>query len=68
VRGAIRCGENSLAIYYLGVPLALAGRMALVSISDQLAMQIALSFAGIPVMIAAASLLSSIKIKPTRRP
>jgi hypothetical protein len=68
MRGAIRCGENSLAIYCLGVLLALASHIALVDISDGLPMQIALSLAGILVMIAAATLLSSIKIKPRQQP
>src|ERR1700730_15527361 len=64
MRGAIRCGENSLSIYCLGVLLALASHMALVDISDGLAMQIALSLAGTLVMIAAATLLNLIRIKP----
>ncbi|MGY4286961.1 hypothetical protein ACVWXO_006181 [Bradyrhizobium sp. LM2.7] len=64
MRGAIRCGENSLAIYCLGVLLALAGHMVLIGISDRLAMQITLSLAGILVMIAAATFLNSIRIKP----
>ncbi|WP_247992264.1 OpgC domain-containing protein [Bradyrhizobium sp. 186] len=64
MRGAIRCGENSLAIYCLGVLLALAGHMVLLDISDRLAMQITLSLAGILVMIAAATFLNSIRIKP----
>lgn len=68
MRGAIRCGENSLAIYCLGVLLALASNIALLSISNGLAMQIALSLAGILAMITAASLLGSIEIKPRRRP
>ena len=68
MRGAIRCGENSLAIYCLGVLLTLASHIALVDISDGLPMQIALSLAGILVMIAAATLLSSIKIKPRQKP
>jgi high-affinity Fe2+/Pb2+ permease len=68
MRGAIRCGENSLAIYCLGVLLALASHIALVHISDGLAMQIALSLTGILVMIAAAMLLSSIWIKPRQQP
>ena len=38
------------------------------SISDEFAMQIALSLAGIPVMVAAASVPSSIEIKRRRRP
>jgi hypothetical protein len=68
MRGAIRCGENSLPIYSLGVLLALASRIALVDISGEPAMQIALSFGGILVMIAAATLLSSITIKPRQPP
>ena len=43
MRGAMRCGENSLPIYCLGVLLALASHLALLDISDELAMQIAVS-------------------------
>jgi hypothetical protein len=68
MRGAIRCGENSLAIYCLGVLLALASHIALVDISGGLAMQIALSLAGTLVMIAAATLLNLIRIKPRQQP
>jgi hypothetical protein len=68
MRGAISCGENSLAIYCLGVLLALAGQIVLIDISHNLAMQITLSIAGILVMIAAATLLSLIRIKPGRQP
>jgi hypothetical protein len=68
MRGAIRCGENSLAIYCLGVLLALASHIALVDISDGLAMQIALSLAGTLMMIAAATLLNLIRIKPRQQP
>jgi hypothetical protein len=64
MRGAIRCGENSLAIFCLGVLLALASHIVLVDISDGLAMQIALSLTGILVMIAAATLLNLIRSKP----
>jgi hypothetical protein len=64
MRGAIRCGENPLSIYCLGVLLALASHIVLVDISDGLAMQIALSLAGTLVMIAAATLLNLIRIKP----
>ena len=45
MRGAIRCGQNSLPIYCLGVLLAFASHMALLNISDGLAMQITLSLA-----------------------
>lgn len=68
MRAAIRCGENSLAIYCLGVLLALASQIALVDISNGLAMQIALSLTGILLMIAVATLLNSIRIKPRRQP
>jgi len=68
MRGAMRCGENSLPIYCLGVLLALASHVALLNISDGLAMQIALSLGGILVMIVAAMLLNSIRIKPRRQP
>src|SRR5213076_1372592 len=50
MRGAICCGQNSLPIYCLGVLLAFAGHMALFSISDGLAMQIAVSLVGIAAM------------------
>jgi len=63
-RGAIRCGQNSLPIYCLGVLLAFVGHMVLVDISDGLAMQIALSLGGILAMTATATLLSLICIKP----
>jgi hypothetical protein len=64
MRGAICCGQNSLPIYCVGVLLAFASHMALLNISDGLAMQIALSLSGIGVMIATATLLSLIDIKP----
>jgi hypothetical protein len=63
MRGAICCGENSLSIYCMGVLLALASHMALVNISNGIAMQIALGLAGTLVMIAVALLLNLIRIK-----
>jgi hypothetical protein len=62
------CGQNSLPIYCLGVLLALASHLALLDISDRVAMQIGLSLGGILVMIVAATLLNSISIKPRRQP
>ena len=67
MRGAIRCGQNSLPIYCLGVLLTFASHVALLEISDGLAMQIALSLAGIAAMIATATLLNSISVKPRQR-
>ena len=64
MRGAICCGQNSLPIYCLGVLLAFTGHLALFTISDGLAMQIAASLVGIAAMIATATLLNLISIKP----
>ena len=67
MRGAIRCGQNSLPIYCLGVLLAFASHTTLLHISDGLAMQIALSLGGIVAMIATATLLNLISIKPSQQ-
>jgi hypothetical protein len=67
MRGAIRCGQNSLPIYCVGVLLAFASHMALLDISDGLAMQIALSLGGIGAMIATATLLGLIGTKPKQQ-
>lgn len=64
MRGAVRCGQNSLPIYCLGVLLAFASHMVLVDVSDGIAMQIALSLGGILAMIATATMLNFISIKP----
>lgn len=68
MRGAIRCGQNSLPIYCLGVLLAFASQTALLHISNGLAMQIVLSIGGVVAMIMGATLLSLINIKPRRQP
>ncbi len=68
MRGAIRCGENSLQIYCLGVLLALAGQIMLNDISGGVAMQIAVSLGGILVMIGAATLLTWITVVSKQRP
>jgi hypothetical protein len=68
MRGAIRCGQNSLPIYCLGVLLAFASHIVLLDISNGIAMQIALSVGGIIAMIAGAALLNLINIKPRQRP
>ena len=68
MRGAIRCGQNSLPIYCLGVLLAFASQTALLHISNGLAMQIVLSIGGVVAMIMGATLLSMINIKPRRQP
>lgn len=67
MRGAILCGQNSLPTYCLGVLLALVSYMALLDISNGLAMQIALSVGGIMAMVATATLLNLISIKPRQQ-
>ena len=54
----IRCGENSLAMYCLGVLLSFMGHAVLVEFSGTIAMQAAVSIAGIALMIAAATLMT----------
>jgi hypothetical protein len=54
----IRCGENSLAIYCLSVLLSFVGFVILSEVSGSLAMQVAVSMAGIAVMIAVATLMT----------
>lgn len=54
----IRCGENSLPIYCFSVLLSFLGFVILQEVSGGLAMQAALSAAGIVLIIAAATLLT----------
>jgi hypothetical protein len=55
---AIRCGENSLAMYCFGVLLAFAAEIALKRVSPAIPMQVAVSLAGIALMIAAATVMT----------
>ena len=54
----IRCGENSLAIYCLGVLLSFIGQVILVEFSGSFAMQIGTGIAGIALIIAAATTMT----------
>ncbi|MGA7804260.1 OpgC domain-containing protein [Bradyrhizobium sp.] len=54
----IRCGENSLSIYCIGVLLAFLAHVCIVEVSGGFAMQLALSSAGIAIMVGAANLLT----------
>jgi hypothetical protein len=58
MRAMIRCGENSLAIYCFGVLLSFMGHVVLVEFSGSIAMQIAVSIAGIALMIAVATVMT----------
>jgi hypothetical protein len=58
MKAMIRCGENSLAMYCLGVLLSFLGHVILVKISGAIAIQFAVSVAGVALMIAAATLMT----------
>jgi len=54
----IRCGENSLAMYCLGVLLAFSAHVILVEVSAGFAMQLAVSAGGIVAMVVVATVLA----------
>ncbi len=54
----IRCGENSLSIYCIGVLLSFLAHVVLVEMDGGLAMQLIVSVVGIGLMIIAATLLT----------
>jgi len=68
MRGAIRCGENSLTIYCLSVPLSLAGYIVLATIPDSITMQLVVGLSGIGVMVAVASALAWLRIQNREQP
>ena len=65
---AIRCGQHSLEIFCLGVFLAFAGQFVISEYSGGPLIQIAISFTGIIIMIATASLISWYKVIEGRSP
>lgn len=67
-RAAIWCGENSLAIYGLGVILAFLAEQALQRLGATLPLQAALSVAGIAVSIAAAYAMTRAAMLDRREP
>lgn len=58
LRPAILCGQFSLEVFCLGVFLAFAAHFVMIEVSDGIAMQVAVSVAGISAMAAAAGLMS----------
>jgi hypothetical protein len=65
---AIVCGQQSLAIFCLGVFLAFTSHFILVEVSERIPMQVALSAAGILIMVCVAAVLQWYKIVDGRRP
>jgi hypothetical protein len=68
LRGAVRCGENSLEIYCATVLLWPMARLALLRVSDGVAAQIAVSLAGILLLTGVATLSTWISIGSRRQP
>ncbi|MBX6425976.1 MAG: OpgC domain-containing protein [Variibacter sp.] len=68
LRPAIVCGQQSLATFCLGVFLAFTSHFVLVEVSGRIAMQVALSGAGILIMVAVAAVLQWYKAVDGRRP
>lgn len=58
MKALIRCGENSLPIYCLSVPLAFIAHVMLKQVSDGFAMQIAVSVTGVALMVSAATVMT----------
>ncbi len=58
ITALIRCGENSLAIYCLGVWLSFIGFVILTRFSGGFALHAAVSIGGLALMVAAATLLT----------
>jgi hypothetical protein len=56
--GAVRCGENSLEVYCVGVLLSLAAYTFLRTVSDGVLAQVTVSATGITVLIGFATLLT----------
>jgi hypothetical protein len=65
---AIVSGQHSLAIFCLGVFLAFTSHFILVEVSGRVAMQVALSAAGIIIMVIVAAVLQWYKTVDGRRP
>jgi len=68
LRGAVRCGENSLEIYCVGVLLSLMAYLLLLRISGGIAAQAAVSAAGIMLLTGLATLSTWISIGSRRHP
>ncbi len=68
LRPAILCGQHSLEVFCVGVFLAFTGHFILVEVSHRIWMQVAISVAGILLMLATAALLEWYKIIEGRRP
>jgi hypothetical protein len=67
-RPAIMCGQHSLETFCLGVFLSFAGHFVFTEVSNRVPMHIAVSLAGIAIMVAVAALISWYKGLERRGP
>ena len=68
LRGAVRCGENSLEVYCLGVLLALVAHVLLLRISGGVAAQVTVSAVGILLIIGFATVSTWATVSRRRQP
>ena len=68
LRSAVRCGENSLEIYCVGVLLSLVSHLVLLRVSGGVAAQAAVSAVGIVLLTGLATLSTWIRIGSRRHP
>jgi len=68
LRPAIVCGQHSLEIFCLGVFLSFTGHFVLVEVSDRIWVQIAISAAGVGIMVGTAALMRWYRMIEGRRP
>jgi hypothetical protein len=68
LRSAVRCGENSLEIYCIGVLLSLGGHALLTRISGGIAMQTIVSATGLLLTMAFATFLTEVRIRSRQHP
>lgn len=68
LRAAIRCGENSLEVYCLSVLMSLGGHMVLMRFYSGVAAQIAVSAAGVLMLVSFATGLTWLRIASREQP
>lgn len=67
VRPVIHMGENSLYIFCVGIFLSYLGHLVLVEVSSRVLMQLAVTLAGVAIMVAIAEAMSGTKRAEARR-
>jgi hypothetical protein len=68
LRSAVRCGENSLDVYCVGVLLSIGAYLLMLRMSDSVVSQVAVSAAGLFLLVGLATLSTWITIGSRRQP